>query len=78
MLNKNDIKEKNINHLCSPKHSRTPLFYHTIMPYLQNQDNAIDTCTILNAKLAFPKALDEHHTWNGKNIERIFWSELTY
>ena len=78
MLNRNNIKEKDINHLCSPKHSRTPLFFYTIMPYLQNQDNAIDTCNILNAQLAFPKTLDEHHTWNGKNTKRIFLSELTY
>ena len=78
MLSRNNIKEKDLNHLCSPEHSKTVLFFYTIMPYLQNQDNAIDTCNILNAQLAFPKTLDEHHTWNGKNIKRIFLSELTY
>ena len=78
MLNRNNTNKKDINHLCSPKHSETPLFFYTIMPYLQNQDNAIDTCNVLNAKLAFPKTLDEHHTWNGKNKKKLFWSELTY
>ena len=78
MLSRNNSYKKDITHLCLPKHSKAAPMFYTIMPYLQNQDNAIHTCNILNAKLAFPKKLDEHHTWNGKTTIRLLLSELTH
>ena len=78
MLSRNNNYKKDITHLCLPNYSKAAPMFHTIMPILQNQDNAIHTCNILNAKLAFPKTLDEHHTWNGKTTIRLLLSELTY
>ena len=78
MLSTKNNYKKDITHLCLPGHGKVAPMFYTIMPYLQNQDNAIYTCNILNAKLAFPKTLDEHHTWNGKTTIRLLLSELTY
>ena len=78
MLSRNNNYKKDITHLCLPNYSKAAPMFHTIMPILQNQDNAIHTCNILNAKLAFPKTLDEHHTWNGKTTIRLLLFELTY
>ena len=55
---------ENIENICSQRNT-TSLVYK-IMPYLHDQDNAIQVCKILNGKLAFPNSLTELQTWNRK------------
>ena len=55
---------ESIENICSQRNT-TSLVYK-IMPYLHDQDNAIQVCKILNGKLAFPNSLNELQTWNGK------------
>jgi hypothetical protein len=53
-----------MTHLC-PNGDQT-VEKHRIVQFLQNQDDAIHTCNILNGKLAYPITIDEFKTWKGR------------
>ena len=53
-----------IGSIC-PQKNATSLIYK-IMPYLHNQDNALQVCKILNGELVYPNSLSELQTWNCK------------
>ena len=61
--------EENIGNIC-PLRNATSLMYK-IMPDLNDQDDAIHICKILNGELAFPNSLNELQSWNSKLTRMI-------
>ena len=64
MLTGNNF-QSDIEILCRNS-NETPTIYK-VMPYFQNQEEAIHTCQILNGQLAYPKSIKEYQEWQGKD-----------
>ena len=72
MLTGDNNSQKKIKHICSKGRSET--YYHKLMPYLQNQDDATKTCKNLHGQLTSPKTLVEYKSWKSKNLNIVFSS----
>ena len=72
MLTGDNNSQKKIQYICSKGRSET--YYHKLMPYLQNQDDATKTCKNLHGQLTSPKTLVEYKSWKSKNLNIVFSS----
>ena len=70
MLTGDNNHQKTIKQLCSQ--GKTEKSYHKLIPHLQDQDDAMKTCEVLNGQLASPKTLDEYKSWNSKNLSLLY------
>ena len=68
MLTGDNNHQRTIKQLCS--RGKTEKSYYKLIPHLQDQDDAMKTCEVLNGQLATPKTLDEYKSWNSKNYTK--------
>ena len=70
MLTGDNNHQRTIKQLCS--RGKTEKSYYKLIPHLQDHDDAMKTCEVLNGQLAYPKTLDEYKSWNSKNLNITF------
>ena len=56
-------EDSQVNQLCHNSNTTIPI--PKIMPIMQNQNDAIHLCKILQAQLAYPKTLEDYNQWKG-------------
>ena len=70
MLTGDNNHQRTIKQLCS--RGKTEKSYYKLIPHLQDHDDAMKTCEVLNGQLASPKTLEEYKSWNSKNFNIVF------
>ena len=63
MLNGKNYKT-NVKQLC--RYTNETTFFYKLIPYTQNQDEALHTCQILSSQLAYPKIIEDYQSWNSE------------
>ena len=57
------VEDSDVDQLCHNSNTTIPI--PKIMPIMQNQNDAIHLCKILQAQLAYPKTLEDYNKWKG-------------
>ena len=59
------VEDSDVDQLCHNSNTTIPI--PKIMPIMQNQNDAIHLCKILQAQLAYPKTLEDYDKWKGNS-----------
>ena len=68
--------DKDILQLCFNS-DEAPTIYR-VMPYLKNQEDAVQTCQILGGKLVFPRTKNEFKEWQSKFLKGSISIQYSY